>query len=151
MLNNEFTETTDHYPSQDDYMNPAQLAYFEGKLRRLRQELLSMSHSAKNELKETGLGAPDLNDVATAQSEITIELEGLKRNRGHIRMIDRALARISDGSYGYCEMTGEQIGLKRLEIQPIATLSVEAQEMVERCERGMRFAKIHINQAPGVF
>lgn len=151
MLNSEFTEITDHFPDQDAYMNPAQLAYFERKLQRLRQELLSMSVSAKNELKETGLGSPDLYDVATAQSEINVELEGLKRSRGHIRMIDRALAKISNGSYGYCEMTGERIGLKRLEIQPIATLSVEAQEMVERCERGMRFAKIHMSQAPGIF
>lgn len=140
MRNCENLKITDLFFSDDDYMNPSQLAYFEGKLRQLRQELLCVSLSAKNELKETGLGAPDPYDVASAQTEMNVELEGLKRNRGHIRMIDKALARIFDGSYGYCEMTGEKIGLKRLEIQPIATLCVEAQELVERSERGMRYA-----------
>ncbi len=125
----------------EDYLNPNQLAYFERKLRQRRNELIGVSLSAKNDLKETCFGVPDLYDVASAQTEIHVELEGLKRNRGQIDMIDKALARINDGSYGYCEITGERIGLKRLEIQPTATLCVEAQEMVERTERGMRYAQ----------
>lgn len=119
----------------DEYMNPAQLAYFESKLRNLLKGLINVSVSAKNELKETGLAVPDLYDVATAHAEIHIELEELRRHRSRIVMIEKALARIKAGSYGYCEMTGERIGLSRLEIQPFATLSVEAQEALERVER----------------
>ena len=126
----------------EEYMNPPQLAYFEGKLRNLLTKLITVSASAKNELKETGLGVPDLYDVASAHTEIHLELEELKRHRNRIVMIEKALARIKDGSYGYCEMTGEKIGLRRLEIQPFATLSVEAQEMLERVERGMRWAPV---------
>ncbi|HBG19144.1 MAG TPA: RNA polymerase-binding protein DksA [Desulfobulbaceae bacterium] len=121
----------------DEYMNHAQLAYFEAKLRNLLRGLINVSASAKNELKETGLGVPDPYDVATAHAEIHIELEELRRHTSRIGMIEKALARIKDGSYGYCEMTGERIGLRRLEIQPFATLSVEAQETLERVERGM--------------
>ena len=120
---------------EDEYMNQAQLAYFESKLRNLLRSLIKVSASAKNELKETGLKVPDPYDVATAHVEIHIELEELRRHRSRITMIEKALARIQDGSYGYCEMTGERIGLSRLEIQPFATLSVEAQEALERVER----------------
>ncbi len=124
----------------DEYMNPAQLAYFEGKLRNLLMKLLDTSASAKNELKENGLGVPDPYDVASAHAEIHIELEELKRHRSRISMIEKALGRIKDGSYGYCEITGEKIGLRRLEIQPFATLCVEAQEMLERVQRGAGFS-----------
>ncbi len=118
------------------------MAFFERKLRQWRQELIGVSLSVKNDLKDTCFGVPDLYDVASAQTEIHVELEGLKRNRTQIVMIDKALARIKDGSYGYCEITGERIGLKRLEIQPTATLCVEAQEMVERAERSTRYAQL---------
>ena len=143
MRNNELAKITAFSSLEsEEYLNPAQLAYFEKKLQLWRDELIGASRSAKNDLKETCFGVPDLYDVASAQAEINVELEGLKRNRGQIAMIDKALSRINDGSYGYCEMTGEKIGLKRLEIQPTATLSVEAQEMVERAERGLRYAQI---------
>lgn len=126
----------------EGYLTAEQLAYFEKMLWQLRDELIGVSRSAKNDLKETCFGVPDLYDVASAQTEIHVELEGMKRHRGQILMIDKALARINDGTYGYCEMTGEKIGLKRLAIQPTATLCVEAQELLERTERGMRFSPI---------
>lgn len=124
----------------EGYLTPEQLAHFAETLRRRRRELVGVSLMVRNDLKETPIGAPDIYDVATNQSEIHVELEGLKRHRGQIASIDRALARINDGSYGYCEMTGEPIGIKRLTIHPTATLCVEAQEMLERAERGTRFA-----------
>lgn len=143
MQRTETAQFVDSAPAEtEEYMNPAQLAYFEGKLRNLLSRLINVSASAKKELKETGLGVPDLYDVASAHTEIHLELEELKRHRSRIVMIEKALARIKDGSYGYCEMTGEKIGLRRLEIQPFATLSVEAQEMLERVERGMRWAPV---------
>jgi DnaK suppressor protein len=143
MKNNELAQITDSSSCEnEEYLNPVQLAHFENKLRLWRHELIGVSLSAKNDLKETCFGVPDLYDVASAQTEIHVELEGMKRNRGQIILIDKALARINDGTYGYCEMTGEKIGLKRLEIQPTATLCVEAQEMVERAERGARYAQI---------
>ncbi len=141
MHNIELLRITDFSSSEDEeYLTPSQLDHFEHKLRRWRQELVGVSLLAKNDLKETCFGVPDLYEVASAQTEMSVELEGLKRNRGQIDLIDRALARIKAGNYGYCEMTGERIGLKRLEIQPTATLSVEAQEMVERAERGLRYS-----------
>jgi len=143
MQNNESAKITDYSSIEnEEYLTPAQLAYFEKILRQWRHELIGVSRSAKNDLKETCFGVPDLYDVASAQTEIHVELEGMKRHRGQIVMIDKALARIYDGTYGYCEITGERIGLKRLEIQPTATLCVEAQEMVERAERGMRYSQI---------
>lgn len=135
------------YPSEsEEYMNPSQLAYFEDKLRSLLIVLLNVSISAKNELKETGLGVPDIYDVASAHTEIHLELGELKRQRERIVMIEKALSRIHNGTYGYCEVTGEKIGLKRLEIQPCATLCVEAQEMLERAARGARSSQIQVGQ-----
>jgi DnaK suppressor protein len=143
MQNNEPAKITDYSSIEnEEYLTPAQLTYFEKILRQWRHELISVSLSAKNDLKETSFGGPDLYDVASAQTEIHVELEGMKRHRGQIVMIDKALARIKGGTYGYCEMTGEKIGLKRLEIQPTATLCVEAQEIVERAERGTRYSQI---------
>lgn len=143
MQNNEPAKITDYSSIEnEEYLKPAQLAYFEKILLQWRHELVGVALSAKNDLKETCFGVPDVYDVASAQTEIHVELEGMKRHRGQIVMIDKALARIYDGTYGYCEMTGEQIGLKRLAIQPTATLCVEAQEMVERAERGMQYSQI---------
>ena len=132
-----FDDTGD---TDEGYLTRQQLAAFAERLRQRRKELVGVSLMVKNDLKETAFGAPDIYDVATNQSEINVELEGLKRHRGQIASIDRALARINDGSYGYCEMTGEPIGIKRLTIHPTATLCVEAQEMLERAERGARYA-----------
>lgn len=130
----------DSFNDSEGYLSLEQLASFAEKLRQRRRELVGVSLMVKNDLKDTPIGAPDIYDVATNQSEINAELEGLKRHRGQIALIDRALSRINDGSYGYCEMTGEPIGIKRLTIHPTATLCVESQEMLERAERGARFA-----------
>lgn len=147
MLRSEMVQYLNTYPCEsDDYMNPGQLAYFENKLRGLLIALLNVSISAKNELKETGLGVPDIYDVASAHTEIHLELGELKRQRERIVMIEKALSRIHDGTYGYCEVTGEKIGLKRLEIQPYATLCVEAQEMLEREVRGVKASQIPLGQ-----
>jgi DnaK suppressor protein len=126
----------------EGYLTTEQLASFAETLRQRRRELIGVSLMVKNDLRDTPIGAPDIYDVATNQSEINAELEGLKRHRGQIASIDRALSRINDGSYGYCEMSGEPIGIKRLTIHPTATLCVEAQEMLERVERGSRFAHV---------
>lgn len=140
-------QAPDYFPSEnEEYMNPDQLAYFEKKLRRWLMELVSVSASAKNELKENWFGMPDICDVAAAQREIHVDLEELKRNQRKIIQIEKALDSMNDGSYGYCEVTGEKIGLKRLEIHPIASLSVEAQEMLERAERGARYAQVQACQ-----
>ncbi len=147
----EMRQAVNYFPSDnEEYMNPNQLAYFEMKLQTWLKTLINVSASAKNELKDNGLGAPDICDVASAHREIHVELEELKRQRGQITLIEKALDRINDGSYGYCEVTGERIGLKRLEILPVATLSVEAQEMLERAERGARYSQVpagHLWQA----
>ena len=141
----EMQQAPNYFPSDnEEYMNPNQLAYFEMKLRTWLKALITVSASAKNELKDNGLGVPDMCDVASAQRGIHVELEELKRQRGQITLIEKALGRIKNGSYGYCEVTGERIGLKRLEIQPIATLSVEAQEMLERAERGARCSQAQV-------
>ena len=138
----EMQQAVNYFPSDnEEYMNPNQLAYFEMKLRTWLKALINVSASAKNELKDNGLGVPDICDVASAHREIHVELEELKRQRGQITLIEKALDRINDGSYGYCEVTGERIGLKRLEILPVATLSVEAQELLERAERGARYTQ----------
>lgn len=143
MLHGEMVQVFNTYPCEsDDYMNPGQLAYFQRKLRNLLIPLLNVSIAAKNELKETGLAVPDIYDVASAHTEIHLELGELKRQRERIVLIEKALARIHDGTYGYCEVTGEKIGLKRLEIQPCATLCVEAQEMLEREARGARTSRV---------
>jgi DnaK suppressor protein len=132
----------DSCSDDEGYLTTEQLASFAETLCQRRRELVGVSLMVKNDLKETPIGAPDIYDVATNQSGINVELEGLKRHRGQIASIDRALSRINDGSYGYCEMTGEPIGIKRLTIHPTATLCVEAQEMLERAERGSRFAHV---------
>ena len=134
---------TTYCPDETEvYMNTAQLEYFERKLRRWHKELITVSDSSRNELKETGLKGPDFFDVASAQAEIIVDLEELRRRREQIANIEKALVRIKTGEYGYCKVTGEKIGIRRLEIQPFATLCVEAQEMLERVERGVLYSKV---------
>ncbi|MDX2145626.1 MAG: RNA polymerase-binding protein DksA [Rhodospirillaceae bacterium] len=119
-------------------MNPRQLEYFRRKLLFWRTELLKESEETLESLQEGGLQEPDLADRASAEMERALELRTRDRARKLIAKIDAALHRIDDGSYGFCEETGEPIGLKRLEARPIATLSVEAQERHERMERTHR-------------
>ncbi len=119
-------------------MNRRQLKYFKGKLLAWRGDLVRESSQTLMKLQETGGAEPDLADRASAESDRALELRTRDRERKLIGKIDDALGRIGDGSYGYCEETGEPIGLRRLEARPIATLSIEAQERHERREKVYR-------------
>jgi DnaK suppressor protein len=119
-------------------MNAKQQEYFRRKLLAWRAELLKESEETLESLQEGGVQEPDLADRASAEMERALELRTRDRARKLIAKIDAALQRIEDGSYGYCEETGEPISLKRLEARPIATLSLEAQERHERMERTHR-------------
>lgn len=125
----------DYRPSADEpYMNPRQLDYFRRKLGAWRDELIQESEQTLEHLRTENWQEPDPNDRATHESEATLELRTRDRYRKLIAKIDAALRRIDRGEYGYCEETGEPIGIARLEARPIATLSVEAQEAHERDE-----------------
>lgn len=119
-------------------MNPRQLAYFKKKLEDWRDSLLQNSTEALNHLSEDKNVDIDLNDRASSETDRAIELRTHDRARKLLAKINNALQKIEDGSYGYCEVTGEPISLKRLEARPIATLSIEAQEQHERKERVYR-------------
>ncbi len=129
----------DYRPSDDEaYMNPMQLAYFRRKLLDWRNALLDESEQTIQQLREEDWREPDANDRATLEEEAALELRTRDRYRKLIGKIDAALERIEAGAYGYCEETGEAIGIKRLEARPIATLSIEAQERHEREEAARR-------------
>ncbi len=129
----------DYLPSEDEeFMNPRQRRYFKEKLLRWRSELLAESNETLLSLQEGDLQKPDIADRASAEADRALELRTRDRARKLIAKIDSALKRVDDGSYGYCEETGEPISLKRLEARPIATLSLEAQERHERMERTHR-------------
>jgi len=115
-----------------------QLEYFRQKLLRWRADLLNESSETLQHLKDDSLAHPDLNDRATVESDRSLELRTRDRERKLVSKIDEALARIEDGTYGYCEVTAEPIGWRRLDARPIATLSLEAQERHERRERTHR-------------
>lgn len=129
----------DYSPSEkEDFMNSTQLEYFRQKLLRWKAELLAESTGTLNSLQEDTHSEPDIADRASSETDRAIELRTRDRERKLISKIDDALQRIRDGEYGYCEETGEPIGLKRLEARPIATLCLEAQERHERLERTYR-------------
>ena len=117
-----------------DYMNDRQLAFFRQRLLELKAEIAANQSETAEHLKETEIAA-DPADRATREEEQTIELRARERERKLLRKIDQALERIADRRYGYCDETGEPIGLARLIARPTATLSVEAQERRERRER----------------
>ncbi|MBX5454826.1 MAG: RNA polymerase-binding protein DksA [Acidobacteriia bacterium] len=126
----------DYRPSEDEeFMNPLQLEYFRQKLLRWRAELLREANGTLASLSEGGITEPDIADRASVETDRALELRTRDRARKLIAKIDQALQRIDNGTYGYCEETGEPIGIKRLEARPIATLSLEAQERHERMER----------------
>lgn len=126
-------------PSADEeYMSPQQLEYFRQKLLSWRAELLQESENTISHLKEENWQEPDINDRATLETDAALELRTRDRYRKLVNKIDSAMARIADGTYGYCEDTGEEIGLSRLEARPIATLTIEAQEKHERLEKQHR-------------
>ncbi len=124
--------------SDKDYMSPMQLEYFRQKLLGWRAELLQESENTISHLKEENWQEPDINDRATLETDAALELRTRDRYRKLVNKIDSALSRIADGSYGYCDETGEEIGLSRLEARPIATLTIEAQEKHERLEKQHR-------------
>jgi DnaK suppressor protein len=119
----------------EDYMNPEQLGHFRTILTSWKTDLMQEVDRTVLHMKDEAANFPDPNDRATQESEFSLELRTRDRERKLIRKIDEALARIEDGSYGYCLETGEPIGVKRLEARPVATLSVEAQERRERREK----------------
>ncbi len=126
----------DYRPSVDEkYMNEMQLEYFRQKLMYWRKSLIGQSKDTLNDLKQGGLNQPDQIDRASLESDKALELRTRDRARKLISKIDEALKRIEDGSYGYCEETGDPIGLDRLEARPVTTLSIEAQERHERMEK----------------
>lgn len=128
-----------YVPSEDEqFMNPAMREYFRQKLLRWRAELIAESSETLNNLQEGGLQEPDIADRASAETDRSLELRTRDRERKLISKIDSALERIQDGSYGYCEETGEPISVRRLDARPIATMSLEAQERHERMERTQR-------------
>lgn len=121
-----------------DYMNAKMLKYFRLKLESWREEILRETQTTLQHLQEETVQEADLTDRASTETDRALELRARDRQRKLIAKIDAALARIADGSYGYCEETGEPIGFKRLDARPIATLSIEAQERHERHERTHR-------------
>ncbi len=123
---------------KEEYMSAKQLEYFRTKLLDWRKELIDESRETIDHLKEENWHEPDIADRASLETDRALELRTRDRERKLISKIDEALVRIEDGSYGYCEETGEPISLKRLEARPIATLSIEAQERHERMERTHR-------------
>ena len=126
----------EYRPTDDEpFMNERQLEYFKTKLLIWKDEILRESRETIGNLQAETENHPDLVDRASSEADRALELRTRDRQRKLISKIDEALRRIEDGSYGYCEETGEPIGLGRLEARPTATLSVEAQERHERRER----------------
>lgn len=123
-------------PSEkEEYMCPKQLEYFRRKLVAWKAELLDEARETMVHLKEENLNEPDINDRATVESDTAFELRTRDRYRKLIDKIEYALSKIESNDYGYCEETGDPIGLKRLDVRPIATLCIEAQERHEKYER----------------
>lgn len=122
----------------EPFMNARQLEYFRRKLMRWKDEIVRESNLTLQHLQEDTAQEPDIADRASSETDRALELRARDRQRKLIAKIDAALKRIDDGSYGFCEETGDPIGLKRLEARPIATLSIEAQERHERRERTYR-------------
>ncbi|MBI77657.1 MAG: RNA polymerase-binding protein DksA [Rhodospirillaceae bacterium] len=123
---------------KEPFMNAKQREYFRQRLLSWKKELLRDTNQTLQSLQEDTLQAPDIADRASAETDRAVELRTRDRERKLVQKIDEALERIEQGEYGYCEDTGEPIGLRRLEARPIATLSLEAQEHHERMERVYR-------------
>ncbi|HSZ51700.1 MAG TPA: RNA polymerase-binding protein DksA [Caulobacteraceae bacterium] len=126
----------EYVPSDDEpFMNDRQLEYFRRKLLNWKEDILRESRETVTHLQKETENHPDLADRASSETDRALELRTRDRQRKLISKIDEALRRIEDGVYGYCEETGEPIGLARLQARPIATLALEAQERHERRER----------------
>ena len=130
---------TPYQPTRgEDYMSKGQLEHFRQILLAWKRELMEEVDRTMLHMKDDAANFPDPNDRATQESEFGLELRTRDRERKLLKKIDSALSRIDDGSYGYCEETGDEIGLRRLEARPVATLCVEAQERRELAERQFR-------------
>jgi DnaK suppressor protein len=129
-------EAVEYRPGEDEpFMSERQLEYFKQKLLNWKEDILRESRETLSHLQADTENHPDIADRASSETDRALELRTRDRQRKLISKIDEALRRIEDGSYGYCEETGEPIGVARLEARPIATLSLEAQERHERRER----------------
>lgn len=132
-------EVIEYRPSDNEpFMNPRQREYFRAKLNAWKDDILRESRETLENLQEESQNHPDMADRASSESDRSLELRTRDRQRKLISKIDAALKRIDDGNYGYCEETGDPIGIARLDARPIATLSLEAQEMHERREKVYR-------------
>ncbi len=132
-------EDTEYRPSENEpFMGPKHAEYFRNKLTRWREDILRESRETLESLQEENIAHADMADRASSESDRALELRTRDRQRKLIAKIDSALRRIDEGTYGYCEETGEPIGLARLDARPIATLSLEAQESHERREKVYR-------------
>jgi DnaK suppressor protein len=132
-------KTTTYKPTESEpYMGKKQLKYFKEKLQAWKEEILQGNRETINGMQENVAPIPDLVDRASSEADRALELRTRDRERKLIAKIDLAIRRIEMGEYGYCEETGEPIGIKRLEARPIATLCLEAQERHERKERTIR-------------
>lgn len=120
---------------KEPFMNEKQREYFRAKLLAWKEDILKEARETLQHLQDENQNHPDLADRASSETDRAIELRARDRQRKLIAKIDSAISRIDEGTYGYCEETGEPIALKRLEARPIATLSVEAQERHEKRER----------------
>jgi DnaK suppressor protein len=129
-------DETSYRPSEDEeFMNDRQLEYFKKKLLNWKEDILRESRETVSHLQTETENHPDIADRASSETDRALELRTRDRQRKLISKIEDALRRIEDGSYGYCEETGEPIGVARLDARPIATMSLEAQERHERRER----------------
>ena len=132
----EFFLPDDYRPAEDEpFMNERQTEYFRRKLINWRNELLEGSRDTIEGLQDGTRAIPDVADRASEETDRALELRTRDRQRKLVVKIDAALRRIDEGEYGYCEVTGEPISLKRLDARPIATMSLEAQEQHERREK----------------
>lgn len=122
----------------EEFMNAGHRAYFRAKLNAWKNDILREARETLDHLAEESANHPDLADRASSETDRAIELRARDRQRKLISKIDAALQRLDEGTYGYCEETGEPIGLRRLDARPIATLSIEAQERHERREKVYR-------------
>lgn len=125
-----------YIPSPDEkFMNAKQSEYFRRKLNDWRDDIMKESRETLLQLQEDSLKEPDIADRASSETEWSVELRTRDRQRKLIAKIDSALARIEEGEYGYCEVSGDPINLKRLDARPIATMTIEAQERHEKMEK----------------
>lgn len=137
--NTDFDLDESYVPGDDEpFMNERQLRFFEKQLVAWKNSILAEAQGTLNQLQDGPMREPDLNDRASSETDWGIELRTRDRQRKLIAKIEAALRRISEGEYGYCQVTGEPISLARLRARPIATMTLEAQERHERQERVSR-------------